>query len=92
MEEDQRSPDFDPVVVFSSQNHDAEQEAMFIHGVLEGSGIPSVMAGDSRLPNLEFRVEVPRERAQEAERVIAEAREAGPDAAAEAEAASEDAV
>jgi hypothetical protein len=82
----------DMVTVFGSQNHDAEQECMAIHSLLEANGIESVVIGATVLPVLEFRVEVPRESQEEAERVIREAQEAGPDAAAEAEAASEDAV
>ena len=82
-------PSLDPVAVFRSQSHDAEQEALLIHGVLQANGLPSVMQGDSRYPIFEFRVEVPRRHLEEAERIIAEARAAGPGAAAEAEADSE---
>jgi hypothetical protein len=42
------------------------------------------------IPSLEFQVQVPRAYAEDAERVLLEAREAGPQAAAEAEAASEE--
>ena len=42
------------------------------------------------IPSLEFQVLVPREKAEEAERLLREARAAGPAAAAEAEAASEE--
>src|SRR5689334_16611428 len=80
------------VPFFSSSNHDAEQEALAIHSVLEAAGIPSVVVGPSVIPSLEFRVEVPRRHLEEAERIVAEARAAGPSAAEEAEAASEDAV
>src|SRR5690348_6065257 len=48
------------VTLFSSSNHDGEQEALAIHSLLEASGIPSVVVGPSVLPSLEFRVEVER--------------------------------
>jgi hypothetical protein len=77
------------VAVFSSLNHDAEMETMAVQGVLEANGIPAVIVGPHILPNLEFQVQVPESLADEAQRLIAEARAAGPEAAAEAEAASE---
>ena len=80
------------VTLFSSSNHDAEQEALAIHALLESENIPSVVVGPSVIPSLEFRVEVPREKLQDAERIVNEARAAGPSAAEEAEAASEDSV
>jgi hypothetical protein len=84
------SHDLDMVTLFSSLNHDAEMEANAIHGLLEANGIPSIVVGNSQLPVLEFRVEVPRSRLEEAKRVLAEAQAAGPSAAAEAEQASEE--
>jgi imidazolonepropionase-like amidohydrolase len=83
------SSDFDMVTLFSSSNHDGEMEATSIHAMLQANGIPSVV-GPSVIPSLEFQVQVPRAYAEEAERVLVEAREAGPQAAAEAEAASEE--
>src|ERR1700760_2737469 len=77
------------VAVFSSLNHDAEMETMAVQGVLEANGIPAVVVGPHILPNLEFQVQVPEHLAAEAQRLIIEARAAGPEAAAEAEAASE---
>jgi hypothetical protein len=44
------------------------------------------------IPSLEFQVQVPGERLEGARKVLDEAREAGPAAAEEAEAASEDGV
>ena len=35
------------VPVFSSSNHDAEQEALAIHGLLEAAGLPSLVVGPS---------------------------------------------
>ena len=84
------SHDKDMVTLFSSSNHDAEMEAMQIHGILESNGIPSVLVGSSTIPVLEFEVQVPREHLEDAQRILAEAQEAGPAAALEAEAAGED--
>ncbi len=81
----------DMVTLFSSVNHDAEMEANAIHGVLEANGIPSLVVGTPQIPSLEFQVQVPRAHLEEAERVLAEAKEAGPAAAVEAERAGEDA-
>jgi Putative prokaryotic signal transducing protein len=83
------SHDLDMVAFFSSSNHDAEMEAMSIHSILEANGIPSVLVGTSTIPSLEFQVQVSREDLEQARRVVAEAQAAGPDAAAEAEANSE---
>ncbi|MDR3699046.1 MAG: DUF2007 domain-containing protein [Candidatus Sulfopaludibacter sp.] len=77
------------VTLFSSSNVDAEMEANNIHSILEASGIPSLLVGTSVIPSLEFQVQVPRESLEEAEKVIADAQAAGPEAAAEAEAATE---
>ena len=84
------SHDLDMVTLFSSSNIDAEMEANAIHGILTASGIPSVVVGASPIPSLEYQVQVPRAAAEEAERLLEEARAAGPEAAAEAEAASEE--
>jgi hypothetical protein len=81
----------DLVTLFVSANHDAEMEANAIHGVLEASGIPSLVVGTPQIPSLEFQVQVPRSHLEEAERVLAEAKEAGPAAATEAERAGENA-
>ena len=84
------SPDLDMVTLFSSSAIDAELEANNIHGILQSNGIPSVVMGASVIPVLEFQVQVPRANAEEAERLLEEARAAGPEAASEAEAASEE--
>jgi hypothetical protein len=65
-------------------------EATSIHAMLEANGIPSVVVGPSVIPSLDFQVQVPQAYAEEAERILEEARDAGPEAAAEAEAASEE--
>ncbi len=84
------SHELDLVTLFSSSNIDAEMEANNIHSMLEANGIPSVVVGATSIPSLEFQVQVPRGMAEEAQRVLDEARAAGPEAAAEAEAASEE--
>ncbi len=84
------SHDLDMVTLFSSLNHDAEMEANAIHSVLEANGVPSIVVGTPQIPSFEFQVQVPKARLEEAERVLAEAREAGPEAAVEAEQAGEE--
>jgi hypothetical protein len=61
----------------------AEIEALAIKELLESNGIGTVLVGDSVLPNLPFEIKVPREQADRARQLIAEAERAGP-AAAEA--------
>ena len=64
-------------------------EALEIQNLLKANGIESVVAGSTTIPSVEFQVQVPRSLLEDAERVLAEAREAGPAAADEAEAAEE---
>jgi hypothetical protein len=71
--------------VFSSSNHDGEMEAMTIRGILEASGIPAMIVGPQVLPSFEFQVQVPEHMLATAQRIIDEARAAGPQAALEAE-------
>jgi hypothetical protein len=84
------SHDLDLVPLFASANHDAEMEAEAIHGLMQANGIPSIVVGAPQIPSLDFQVQVPKARLEEAERVLAEARAAGPAAAAEAEQAGEE--
>jgi hypothetical protein len=91
------SHELDLVTLFSSGNHDAEMEATSVQSLMEANGIPAVLVGSSALPVLEFQVQVPRAQLEEARQILSEARAAGPEAAAEAEAegeklSSEDAV
>lgn len=83
------SPELDAVIVFSSSNYDAEMEATAIQTMLQANGVEARVVGPSVIPSLEFQVQVPRAEGEQAVRLIEEAREAGPEAAAEAEAASE---
>jgi hypothetical protein len=84
------SAGLDMVTLFSSSNIDAEMEANNIHGMLEANGIPSMVVGTSVIPSLEFQVKVPGANLEDARKILAEAQAGGPDAAAEAEAASEE--
>lgn len=97
-EEEEREPesatvdpshDLDMVVLFASSTHDGELEATAINSMLQSNGIPSMVVGATQIPSLEFQVQVPRGDLEEAERVLAEARAAGPEAADEAEQNSE---
>lgn len=76
-------------VLFSSSNHDAEMEALAIKGVLDASGLPSVVVGPHVLPNLEWQVQVPQHRLADAREFIRIARQGGRRAADEAERGSE---
>ena len=84
------SHEMDMVSLFSSSNYDAEMEATAIHSLLESNGISSILVEPGPLPVLEFEVQVPRENLEEAQRILAEAQAAGPEGAAEAEAAGEE--
>ena len=78
----------DMVALYDSSTVDAEMEADVIRGVLDSSGIPSLVKRAGPFP-LAFQVLVPRGRLQEARQLLDEARAAGPEAAAEAERATE---
>ena len=85
------SHDLDMVPLYFSQSIEAASEAEVLRGILEANGIPAVMTNSAPgFPNLGYLISVPRDRLQEARRVIAEQEAAGPDAAAEAEAQSEE--
>src|SRR5690242_19726820 len=84
------SHDLDLVPLFSSATIDAEIEIEVIRGLLEANGIPSVVRNPVGTPPLGYQLDVPSSRLEEARRLIAEAEAAGPEAAAEAEAASEE--
>ena len=83
------SHDLDMVPLYFSQTIEADVEAEVIRGILESNGIP-VSVSSSTIPSLGFEILVPRARAYEARRIIEEQRAAGPEAAAEAEAATEE--
>ena len=79
----------DLVTLFSSSTIDGEMEADMIRGILDSGGIPSILTNTPMAGVLGVEVKVPRGRMKEAEALIEEAKAAGPEAAAEAEAASE---
>jgi hypothetical protein len=83
------SHDLDMEPLYFSQTIDAEVEAEVIRGVLEANGIPVVVSA-SPVPSLGFQITVPKALVADAQRVIAEQEAAGPEAAAEAEAATEE--
>jgi hypothetical protein len=83
------SHDLDLEPLYFSQTIDAEVEAEVIRGILETNGIPAVVSA-SPVPSLGFQIRVPKNRMEDALRVIAEQQAAGPEAAAEAEAATEE--
>jgi hypothetical protein len=83
------SHELDMEPLFFSQTIEAESEAEVIQALLEANGIPSTLSR-SPVPTLGFQLQVPKNRVQDAARLIAEQEAAGPEAAAEAEAAGED--
>jgi len=83
------SHDLDMEPLYFSQTIEAEVEAEVIRGLLESNGIPAVVSA-SPVPSLGFQIHVPKNRKDEALRAIAEQEAAGPEAAAEAEAAGEE--
>jgi hypothetical protein len=94
LEDEVANPDesdlLDPVTVFRSTAGTAtDSEAVTVKGLLDAAGVPAFLAADARFPNLPEHVQVPRSRAAEARRVIAEALAEGPQAAEEEEAESE---
>jgi hypothetical protein len=80
----------DMVALYNSNAVDAEMEADVIRGLLDSNGIPSLLIRPGPYPPLGFQVMVPRGKVMEAQRLLEEARAGGPEAAAEAEAASEE--
>jgi len=82
--------DLDMVTLYQSLGVDAEMEADIIHGLLEANDISSVIVRPGEFPNLGFEVQVSKADLETAKRLIEEAQASGPEAAAEAEAASEE--
>jgi hypothetical protein len=79
----------DMVPLWESSTVDAEVEADMIRGVLDSNGIPSLLMGASQFSNLGYQVMVPRGKVLEAQRLVEEAKAAGPEAAAAGELESE---
>ena len=83
------SHDLDMVTIAEVQGLTGEMEAMGIQSILDANGISAVLVGSSTLPNLSFAVQVLRADLERAQAALAEARAAGPAAAAEAALESE---
>jgi Putative prokaryotic signal transducing protein len=83
-----RSHDLDMVALYESMTIEAEVEATVLKSLLEANGIPAVVV-TSPIPSVGFQVQVQRARLAEARRLVEEAELAGPQAAAEAEQATE---
>lgn len=75
------SPELDFVPLSSSYS---EIEALSIKSILDASNIPVILVEGTAMPNLAHEVRVRKDQVEEAERVIQEARAAGPQAAEEA--------
>ncbi|MCZ2079966.1 MAG: hypothetical protein LC130_33790 [Bryobacterales bacterium] len=86
------SHELDLETIFSAEGTTAEMEALGVKSILEANMIPTVLIGNSTLPVLRFEVRVAREYADAANRTLAEARAAGPEAAEEAQREAEDTV
>jgi hypothetical protein len=84
------SHDLDMVTLYRASTAGSEIEADIIRGVLDSHGVPSLLTRAMGYPQLGFEVQVQRRNFQEAERLIEEAKAAGPAAALDAEQASED--
>jgi hypothetical protein len=77
------SHDLDMVTIAEVQGTTGEMEAMAIQSILDANGISAVLVGSSTLPVLSFTVQVPKADVERAQAALAEARAAGPAAAAE---------
>ena len=83
------SHELDMVTLYRSPAPGSEIEADIIRGILDSHGIPSLLSRAMGYPQLGFEVQVQRRNVREAERLIEEAKAAGPAAAMDAERASE---
>jgi hypothetical protein len=83
------SHDLDMVTIAELQGTTGEMEALAIQSILDANGISAVLVGSSTMPNLSFTVNVAKDNVERAQAALAEARAAGPAAAAEAAQESE---
>ena len=83
------SHELDMVTIADLQGSTGEMEALAIQSILDANGISAVLVGSSTLPNFSFAVQVARDDFERAQAALAEARAAGPAAAAEAAQESE---
>jgi len=79
----------DMETLFEAVGTTAEVEALGIKTVLDAAGIPNELVGGSQMPNLPFALKVPQAMVEKARAVLAEAQQAGPAAAEEAEQSTE---
>lgn len=79
----------DMETLFEAVGTTAEVEALGITTVLEAAGIPNELVAGSQMPNLPFAVKVPKSMVEQARAALAEAQQAGPAAAEEAEETTE---
>ncbi len=70
----------------------SEIELATVQPLLEASGIEVIVQGATPLPNLPYELLVPEDQREKAEAILREALQAGPDAAAEAEAGADEAA
>ena len=76
------SPAFDAETIFRSHSStNAEMEVLAVKSMLESAGIAAILVGDSVLPNLSFEVQVAKEQADDARKLITEAEAAGAESA-----------
>ena len=83
------SHDLDLVTVFERAGTTAEMEALEIQALLNAAGISVVPRSAAGFPGLPWSVRVAKADAARARRVIADAKKAGPKAAAQGEAEQE---
>jgi hypothetical protein len=83
------SPELDLVTLYRSPAAGSEIEADIIRGILDSHGVPSLLLRVMGYPQLGCEVQVQRRNVREAERLIEEAKAAGPAAAMDAEKDSE---
>jgi hypothetical protein len=79
----------DMVTIWNSGTLSAEMEADVVRGILEENGIPVMVVGASQYPSLGFEIKVPRGKVVEAQELIEQAEDGGPEAADAAEAETE---
>lgn len=70
----------------------SEIELATVQPLLEAGGIEVIVQGATPLPNLPYELLVPEDQREKAEAILREALQAGPDAAAEAEAGADEAA
>jgi hypothetical protein len=92
----QTSPDserrFVPLTLDGLELELNEMELASVQPLLEAGGIEVIVQGATPLPNLPYELLVPEEQLEQAQAILREALQAGPEGAAEAESGAEDTV